>query len=82
MNKRLHSHLYFHLKNIFTLKISSTVAKLLMEKPSNWIRYSKNVGKNLKMKEILRKEPASLLKISLWDSFQFLLVEINHLVSS
>ena len=53
-----------------------------MEKPSNWIRYSKNVGKNLKMKEILRKEPAYLLKISLWDSFQFLLVEINHLVSS
>ena len=32
-------------------------------------------------KEILRKGPASLLKISLWDSFQFLLVQINDLVS-
>ena len=33
--------------------------------------------KHLKKKEILRKEPGSLLKISLWGSFQFLLVQIN-----
>ena len=32
-------------------------------------------------KEKLRKGPASLLKISLWNSFQFLLVQIKHLVS-
>ena len=36
--------------------------------------------KHLK-KEILRKGPACLLKNPLWDSFQFLLVQINHLVS-
>ena len=35
--------------------------------------------KHLKMK--VRKGPASLLKISLWDGSQFLLVQINHLVS-
>ena len=29
----------------------------------------------------LRKGPASLLNISLWESFQFLLVQLNHLVS-
>ena len=33
--------------------------------------------KLLKKKEILRKGLASLLKISLWDSFQFLLVQIQ-----
>ena len=37
--------------------------------------------KHLKKKEILRKEPASTLKISLWDSFQLWLAQINHLVS-
>ena len=38
MNNRLYLHLYLHLKNIFTLKKSSTFANLL-------IRYSKNVKK-------------------------------------
>ena len=37
-------------------------------------------GKNLKKKETLRRGPASLLKISLWDSFQFLIVQTNHLL--
>ena len=35
MNNRLYSHLYLKLKNIFTLKNSSTYANLLMEKPGN-----------------------------------------------
>ena len=34
--------------------------------------------KHLKKKEILRKGPASLLKIPLWNSSQFLLVQTNH----
>ena len=34
MNNRLYSHLYLHLKNMFTLK-SFTFANLLMEKPGN-----------------------------------------------
>ena len=62
MNNRLYSHMYLHLKNIFTLKKSFTFANHLK-------------------KNILRKRPAPLLKNSLWDSFQFLLVQINHLVS-
>ena len=33
------------------------------------------------LKEILRKRPASLPEISLWDSFQFLLVQIKPMVS-
>ena len=37
--------------------------------------------KHHKKKEILGKEPASLLKISIWNSFQFLLEQFNHLVS-
>ena len=32
MNYRLYSHLYLHLKNISTLKKSSTFANLLIEK--------------------------------------------------
>ena len=35
MNNHLHSHLYLHLKNVFTLKKYSTFANLLMEKPGN-----------------------------------------------
>ena len=35
MNNRLYPHLYLHLKNIFTLKKSSTLANPLMEKPGN-----------------------------------------------
>ena len=35
MNNNLYSHLYLHLKNIFTLKKSSTSVNLLMEKPGN-----------------------------------------------
>ena len=38
--------------------------------------------KHLKKKYILRKGPASLLKISHYDSFQFVHVQINDLVSS
>ena len=35
MNYSLYSHVYLHLKNVFTLKKCSTFAKLLMEKPGN-----------------------------------------------
>ena len=33
------------------------------------------------LKKKVRKGPASLLKTSLWDSSQFVLEQINHLVS-
>ena len=35
MNNLSYSHLYLHLKNIFTLKKSSTFANVLKEKPGN-----------------------------------------------
>ena len=73
MNNPLYSHLYLHLKNIYTLQKSSTFANLLMEKPGNQFVITKIWEKHLKKKRILRKGPVSLLKISLWDSFQFLL---------
>ena len=37
--------------------------------------------RHLKKNKILRKESAFLLIISRWNSFQFLLVQMNHLVS-
>ena len=81
MNNRLFSRLYLHLKNIFTLKESSAFATILMEKPGHWFAIAKMWEKYLQKKEILRKGPKSLFKISLWDSLQFTLVQINHLVS-
>ena len=51
-----------------------------MEKPGNWIAIAKK-SEHSKKKEILRKVSASLLKIWLWDSFKFLLVQIKQLVS-
>ena len=78
MNNRLYPHLYLHLKNIFTLKFS-TFPNLLMGKPG-LICYIKNVKKTPKEKN-LRKGPASVLKNSFWDSFQFLFVQFNYLVS-
>ena len=42
-----------------------------MEKPGKWFAIWKMWEKHSKKKEILKKEPASLLEISLWDSFQF-----------
>ena len=42
---------------------------------------SKNVKKTDSKKSILGIGSASLLKNSLWDNFQFLLVQINLLVS-
>ena len=41
MNNRLYSHLFLHLKNIFTLKKSSTFANLLMEKPGHLFAMAK-----------------------------------------
>ena len=35
MKNCLYSHLYLHLKNIFTLKKLSTFANVMMEKPVN-----------------------------------------------
>ena len=51
-----------------------------MEKPGNWFPIAKMWEKHRKKKEILRKGPASLLKISHWGSSQFLFVQIKHLV--
>ena len=65
MNYRLHWYIY-------TKKNPSH----LQEKPGNWFDITKMWEKHLKKKEILRKGPVSLLKISLWDSFWFLLVQI------
>ena len=48
----MYSHIYFHLKKyiyiyiyIYTLKISSTLAKLPMEKPGNCFAITKNMRK-------------------------------------
>ena len=81
MNNRLYSYLSLHLKNIFTFKKPSTFANLLMDKPGNWSGLGKIWEKHLKRKEILIKGPTYLLKISLWDGFQFLYVQTNHLIS-
>ena len=75
MKNCLWSHLYLQLKNRFTLKKSSTYANLTMGKPGN--RFTMI---NTEKKNNLRNGSASLLKNSLWDSFQFLLVQINLLV--
>ena len=69
MKNGLYSHLYLHLKNAFTWKKSSQIANLLLKKPGNWFTIAKILEKNLKKKDILRKVPASLLKVSLWDGF-------------
>ena len=51
-----------------------------MKKPGN--RFAKMGKKHLKTEERnFKKGPASLLKNSLWDGFQSLLVQFNHLVS-
>ena len=52
-----------------------------MEEPVKWFAIAKMWEKHVKEKEILWKGPTCLLKNSLWEGFQFLLVEINHLVS-
>ena len=46
-----------------------------MEKPDNCFAIANIWEKHLEKKEILRKGPAPLLNISLWDDFQFLLVQ-------
>ena len=69
MNNRLYSHVYLHLKNIFTLKKLSTFANIMIEKPGNWFAIAKMWEKLLKKKEIFKKVPVSLLQISLYDSF-------------
>ena len=51
-----------------------------MEKPGSWFAIAKIWEKHQKKKK-LTKGSGSLLKISLWDSFQFLLKQIKHLVS-
>ena len=74
----VHIHIYIYIEKInLHLKNHSH----LLEKPGNWFATAKIWEEYLKKKEILRKGPASLYKISLWNSFQFLLVQINHLVS-
>ena len=52
----------------------------MMEKPGNWFATVKMWKNNPKEKK-LRKKSASLFKNSLRDSFQFVLVQINLLVS-
>ena len=51
-----------------------------MEKPANQFAIAKISEKHQKKKKI-RKGPTFLLKISLWDNFQFLLVKMKHLAS-
>ena len=63
------------------LKKSSIFANLLMEKPDNSFAIVKMKKKNTCRKNILRKGYSSLLKNSVWDSFQSLIVQINLLVS-
>ena len=58
---------------IYTLKKSSTFANLLMEKPGNWFAIAKMWEKHLKKKEILRKGPASLLRLYSGTVFSFCL---------
>ena len=53
----------------------------MMEKQGNWFAIVKMWKKHPNKVKILRKESASLIKNLLWDSFQFLLVQINLLVS-
>ena len=53
-------------------KKSSTCANLQIGKPGNYFAIVKMCGKHLKKPQVLTKGSASLLKISLWDSFQFL----------
>ena len=52
-----------------------------MEKLGNWFATVK-MWKSTQKKKKLKKESASLLKNSLWDSVQFLLVQINFLVKN
>ena len=75
INSRLYSHIYLHSKNTHTLKKSSTLATLKMEKQANWFVVAEMWEKHLEKKRVLIKAPASLLKISLWDGFHFLLVQ-------
>ena len=77
MNNRLYSHLYLHSKNTLTLKKFSTFTNWLMEKPGNWYAIAKMWEKHLKKRGIIRNGRTCLLKISLRDSFQFLLVQIT-----
>ena len=81
MKSSLYSQLCLKLKNIFTWKKPSTFANLLMEKLGNWFATVK-MWKSTWKKKKLRKGSASLLKSSLWDSLQFLLVPINFLVKN
>ena len=50
-----------------------------MEKPDNWFAIAKMPEKHLKKRK--EKDLHIYFKISLEDSFQFLLVQINELVS-
>ena len=67
MNNRLYSHLYLDLKYIFILKKRSTLANFLMEEPVNLIAIAK-IGKRTCI-------------FTLGQFSQFLLGQINHLVS-
>ena len=80
MKNCLYSHLYLQLKSIFTLKKSFPFANLLIQKPDNWFAIVK-IKKITWRNQILIKGSTSLLKNSLWDSFQFLLVQISLLFS-
>ena len=70
-----------YLKNIFTLKKILHISYATGGESRYWFATAKIWEKHLNQKEILRKIHAPLTKISFWDSFQFLLVQINHLVS-
>ena len=57
------------------IKKNSTIANLLMEKPGNWFIIAKIWETYLDNKKMLRKGPVTSLKITRWDSFQFLLAQ-------
>ena len=63
---------------IYTIKKSSTFAKLLIEKPGNWFAIAKMWEKHLK---ILRKGPASLLRFYFGTVFSFCLRQTDFTVS-
>ena len=69
MKNCLYSHLYLQLKNIFTLKKSSTFANLLMEKPGidllHLVFYKQPVYKQLALAWQIAKQLSGLNPLSL-----------------
>ena len=80
-NRKYFNQIHINIKKSFILKKSSTSSNLLEEKPINWFAIAKIWEIYLKRKETLIKGLTCLFKISLWNGFPFLYVQINQLVS-